>query len=74
MSLILTFMELDKLYESDSLKESALSIADLKAFYETATSIDKNEYPNFFVWYDAQVRSGKIKKESLESDAESDFI
>lgn len=54
---------------NESLNESTLSISDLKAFYNTSDSIDKDKYPNFFVWYDDMVRSGKYKNESLiESD------
>ena len=55
--------------ESETVNESTLSISDLKAFYNTSDSIDKNKYPNFFVWYDDMVRSGRYKNESLiESD------
>lgn len=63
---------LDNVCESiknNSVTESTLSISDLKAFYNTSDSIDKNKYPNFFVWYDDMVRSGRYKNESLiESD------
>lgn len=56
-------------FNDESLNESNLSISDLKAFYNTSDSIDKNKYPNFFVWYDDMVRSGRYKNESLiESD------
>lgn len=60
---------LKSLNESKSIKESTLSISDLKAFYNTSTSIDREKYPNFFVWYDDMVRSGRYKNEALiESD------
>ena len=60
------------LFEYD-LHESKLSISDLKTFYETATGIDREKYPNFFVWYDAQVKSGKFT--GVKSVAESmDFF
>lgn len=45
----------------DTLNESALSISDLKAFYNTSDSIDKEQYPNFFIWYDEMVKSGKFR-------------
>lgn len=46
----------------EELNESRLSINDLKAFYETSTTISKERYPNFFVWYDYMVKSGKINQ------------
>ena len=59
----------DNEWLGESLKESTLSISDLKAFYNTSTSIDREKYPNFFVWYDDMVRSGRYKNEALiESD------
>ncbi len=61
-------------YKSDdldeSLKESTLSISDLKAFYNTSTSIDKNKYPNFFAWYDDMVKTGRYKNESIGVELE----
>ena len=48
------------------LNEFAYKIDDLKAFYNTSDSIDKNKFPNFFVWYDDMVKSGKLRTESME--------
>ena len=48
------------------LNEFAYKIDDLKAFYNTSDSIDKNKFPNFFVWYDDMVKSGKLHTESME--------
>ena len=45
----------------DTLTESVLSIPDLKAFYNTSDSIDRDKYPNFFAWYDDMVKSGKFR-------------
>lgn len=59
-----------KLDESKSIKESTLSISDLKAFYNTSDSIDKNKYPNFFAWYDYMVKTGRYKNESISADLE----
>lgn len=58
----------------DSLDESALSISDLKAFYNTSTSIDKEKYPNFFEWYDDIVRSGKFKLESIKESINEGIV
>lgn len=48
------------------LNEFAYKIDDLKAFYNTSDSIDKNKFPNFFVWYDDMIKSGKLHTESME--------
>lgn len=48
------------------LNEFAYKIDDLKAFYNTSDSIDKNKFPNFFVWYDDMIKSGKLRTESME--------
>lgn len=48
------------------LNEFAYKIDDLKAFYNSSTSIDKEKFPNFFVWYDDMVKSGKLRTESME--------
>ena len=57
--------EIDKWLEESKLDESTLSISDLKTFYNTSTSIDKEKYPNFFEWYDDMIRRGKFKMESM---------
>lgn len=57
--------EKGRVYPNDAINESALSISDLKAFYNTSTSIDKEKYPNFFEWYDDMIRSGRFKLESM---------
>lgn len=60
----------DNEWLGESLKESTLSISDLKAFYNTSDSIDKNKYPNFFAWYDDIVRTGRYKNESISTELE----
>lgn len=56
--------------ESKSLNEFAYKTDDLKAFYNTSNTIDKEKYPNFFVWYDEMVKSGKIKVNEEVKDNE----
>lgn len=41
-----------------------ISIDDLKAFYNSSTSL-KSEYDNFFAWYNAMVKAGKYSAEEL---------
>lgn len=57
-------LERDNSSEED-LNEFAYKIDDLKQFYNTATGIDKEKYPNFFAWYDAMTKDGKFKNSQI---------
>ncbi|MBQ4543515.1 MAG: hypothetical protein IJA19_05030, partial [Clostridia bacterium] len=57
--------EAKRKFNYGELDESILSISDLRRYYETSTSIDKQKYPNFPTWYNYMVRSGKYKVEKL---------
>jgi hypothetical protein len=46
-----------------SLTEFTYKIDDLKDFYKTATGIDRQKYPNFFIWYDEMKKQGKFKQQ-----------
>ena len=46
--------------QEEDLNEFAYKIDDLKQFYNTATGIDRNKYPNFFAWFDDMKKSGKL--------------
>lgn len=52
-------LERDNNQEKD-LNEFTYKIDDLKQFYNTATGIDRNKYPNFFAWFDDMKKSGKL--------------
>lgn len=49
----------------EDLNEFAYKVDDLKQFYNTSTSIDKEKYPNFFAWYDAMTKEGKFKNSQI---------
>ena len=51
--------------QEEDLNEFAYKIDDLKQFYNTATGIDRNKYPNFFAWYDAMTKEGKFKNSQI---------
>ena len=59
-------LERDNDQEKD-LSEFAYKIDDLKQFYNTATGIDRNKYPNFFAWFDDMKKSGKLNSMQLSN-------
>lgn len=59
-------MDVNEELDEKTLEEQALSVKDLKAYYSSSTSIDKEQFPNFFVWYDYMVKNGKFKYESMQ--------
>ena len=53
--------------QEEDLNEFAYKIDDLKQFYNTATGIDRNKYPNFFAWFDDMKKSGKLNSMQLSN-------